>query len=186
MILSITPKQKIYLTAFGFLAGFVLAWLFVISPLVNQIRADGRELAQKKKEIESFYRDWQALEENKRSFREIQKELAGQSAFLPAQEPLKFIEYAESAAQQTGNHQDIAVVPADKDAPAGQLAFRLTTQGSFPNLIKFLIYLENAPYYNSVQALQIRRVSQREADMIGAAGRLGDVSSTVELSVYQQ
>lgn len=184
MTLEITPKQKIYLTGLCFLAGFVLIWLMIISPLVNQIRTDGRELAQKKQEIEAFYRDWQALEENKRAFREIQKELVGELTFLPAKEPLKFIEYVESMARQTGNHQEIAVAPAEKDAPANELGFRLATQGSFPNFLKFLIYLENAPYYNAIDTLKIRRLSQKEADM--ADGSAGDVSSAIELSVYQQ
>ncbi len=181
-----TPQQKIYLMIGGYLAALVLAWFFIITPLIAQIQFDGQELAGKKQEIENFFQDWQNLEESKALFRSVQKEMAAQPALLSAKEPLKFIQYVENVARQTSNYQEIAALAPDKDqvTPQNQLDFQLTTQGSFPNLVKFLVYLENAPYYNEVVDLNIRRLSQKEAST-NHAGTAGDVAGSIKLSVYK-
>lgn len=183
-----SPQQKIYLLIGGYLAALVLAWFFVVTPLISQIRTDGQELGQKKQEIDNFYQDWQNLEESKTIFRSVQKEMAAQPAFLSAKEPIKFIQYVESVARQSGNYQEIAALAPDKDTPApqNQLDFQLTTQGGFSNLVKFMIYLENAPYYNEIVSLQIRRLSQKEVGISNRAGSAGDVTGNIRLAVYKE
>ena len=178
---SLTPKQRIYLAAAGWLLVLSLCVIFVILPLISQIKNDGQELAQKKQGMELFYADWQVLEKAQKDYRAMQSELDALPAFLPSGEALKFIMMLESFAQATDNNYAVSVVNApEKKAQTTNL--QVSLRGNFPNLMKFLAYLENAPYYNNINSLRSQRLSDKNLE--GAA--IGDINTTLTISVYQQ
>jgi type II secretory pathway component PulM len=186
---TINPKQKIYLTAGCFLIVVVLIVVFGVLPLISKIKKEGKVLISKKQMMEFFYDDWRTLENAKKEYQKIQKEMDSLSALLPLNETIKFIMSLENIAQITNNQEEISVLnygsqsvaeSQKKQPQKDSLSFQVKLQGSFPNLIKFLTYLENNSYYNDVNSIQIQRFSQKELSNIG------DISTVLKLSVYQQ
>lgn len=180
---SLNPKQKIYLTVFAWLAALVLLIVLIAVPLVSQIKSDGSELAQNKQDMESFYKEWQALESAQKDYQALQGEINALPAFLPTSEALKFIVLIEKFAQATDNAQTVSVV--DKKAAAAKKTtdLQISLRGNFPNLVKFLVYLENAPYYNDVKALGAQRLSEKEGTEKNI--NTGDINTILTVSVYQ-
>ncbi|MBU3901412.1 hypothetical protein KKF25_02095, partial [Patescibacteria group bacterium] len=156
---SLNPRQKIYLTALIWLAILGALILWVLMPLVSQIQGDGSELARKKQEMELFYQDWEALAKSQKNYQVMANELNALPAILPANEALKFIVLIEKFAQVTNNQQTVAVVDASQPdkTQKGTIDLQINLRGNFPDLVKFLIYLENAPYYSYLKSLQAQR-----------------------------
>jgi len=181
-VANLNPKQKIYLTAIAWLAAGGLIAAFVALPLISQIKNDGLELAQKKQDAELFNNEWQTLAKAQKDYQTMQNELNALPALLPSSEALKFIVLMEKFAQITNNQQNVSVSDAQpaKDQKKTTTDFQVSLRGRFPDLIKFLIYLENAPYYNDIRSLAIQRLSTKEST--GAA--IGDINTILNLSVY--
>lgn len=179
---SLAPQQKIYLTILAWLAALVLIILFIAKPLISQIRNDGLELAQKKQGLELFYADWQALEKAQKDYQTMQNELSGLPALLPANDALKFIVLIEKFSQATNNQQTVSIAAAKTTGKQEKNAvdFQISLRGGFPDLMKFLIYLENAPYYNQVKSLDARRLTSKENE--GASGALNTI---LNVTAYQ-
>lgn len=185
----LNPKQKIYFTAAFWLVVLALIVAFIIAPIISQIKNDGLELAQKKQGMESFYEDWQILTKTQKDYQAMQSELNALPALLPSNEALKFIVLIEKFAQATNNRQEVSIVnnnesiASAKTAPTAKEAAKLqiSLRGSFPDLIKFVVYLENAPYYNNIKSLQAQRLTQKE----NAGANSGDVNTILNVSVYQ-
>ncbi|HRY52813.1 MAG TPA: hypothetical protein P5089_03105 [Candidatus Portnoybacteria bacterium] len=181
---SLNPKQKIYLTVFAWLAALVLLVVLIAVPLVSQIKSDGSELAQDKQDMESFYKEWQALESAQKDYQALQGEINALPAFLPTSEALKFIVLIEKFAQATDNTQTVSVInKKDLSSAKKTTDFQISLRGNFPNLVKFLVYLENAPYYNDVKALGAQRLSEKEGTEKNI--NTGDINTILTVSVYQ-
>ncbi len=184
---NLTTKQKIYLSLGVFSALLFLIIFLVVAPVVSQIRNDGLELVQKKQNMELFYSDWRLLDKSHKDYQAMRAEIGGLPALLPKEEPLKFIVLIENIAQATGLRQEVSVIPAPNDnknaAVKNSLDFQIILRGRFPNLIKFLVYLENAPYYSNLKSLQIQRLSAKDAS--GASVSSGEISATLKVNVFQ-
>jgi len=188
-------SKKIYFISSAFALGLVLFVVLVIVPLIRQISIDSQMLYQKKQTVDSFFQNWQNLENSKKNYDEIEKELQNKTALLTSDEAIKFILAVEDSARATQNHQTISVLEKAPSADAqsktqksNAINFQISLWGSFPNLIKFLIYLENAPYYNDISSLQINRLIANDVETLRNTVNLsvGDINSIITLSVYQQ
>lgn len=187
---ALTTVQKISLVAVGFFVVLGLIIFLVTSPLIRQIKNDGLELSEKKQNIELLYQDWRILEASRKEYVKIENELNSLPTILPAGEALKFIMLIESIAQGTNNRQEVSAINGSGEKKTNQpLDFQITLRGNFPNLVKFLAYLENAPYYNEIDSVQIKGLtakdiqSMKEGEGVGLGA--GDITSTLKISVYQ-
>jgi len=177
--------KKIYLFAGAFLITIILLVSLVIFPIFEKVKNSSIQLSQKKEETDSLLQNWQSLETTKKDYAAMSQEISQLPALLAPNEAIKFILTVENFAQATQNQEDISVASQINDATASQqpektLDFQISLAGNFPNLIKFLIYLENAPYYNNVKSLQISRSNETGPKSTG-----GDINSIINLSVYQ-
>lgn len=179
---NLNPKQKIYLTALIWLAvlGALIAWVLI--PLISQIQDDGAELAQKKQDMELFYQDWEALAKSQKDYQTMANELNALPAILPPSEILKFIVLVEKFSQITANQQTVTIADASQPDKTRKDAvdLQINLRGDFPDLIKFLIYLENAPYYSQLKSLQAQRLFAKENE-----GTSGGVNTILSVSVHQ-
>lgn len=183
-----SPAKKTYLISAAFLVAILLA-AFISSFLISQIRAESNKMFEAKQELNSFNQNWRNLNTTKQESATIKDQLAQKTALLPTEDAINFILAVESSAQTTQNRETISVTPppAKVDTNAkNTIDFQISLWGNFPNLIKFLIYLENAPYLNSVNSLTIRRLTEADLGSADAAGsQAGDVNSVINLSTYQ-
>jgi hypothetical protein len=187
---DLTTKQRIGLASLGFFALLGLVIFLVAAPLIRQIRNDGLELSAKKKGIELLYQDWRVLESSRKEYLKIEGELNSLPTILPPGEALKFIMLIENIAQSTNNQQEVSVISSNtKEKNDQPIDFQITLRGDFSNLIKFIAYLENAPYYNEINSVQIKGLSDKDIQSIKEGERTdlaaGDITSTLKISVHQ-
>ena len=187
-------SKKIYIISSAFALGIILFIALVIAPLIRQISIDSQMLYQKKQIVDSFFQNWQNLENSKNNYDEIEKTLQNKTVLLTSDEAIKFILAVEDSARVTQNYQTISVLEKtpttegqSKTQKRNTIDFQISLWGSFPNLIKFLIYLENAPYYNNISSLQINRLIANDIETLRNTVNLsvGDINSIITLSVYQ-
>lgn len=190
-----SASKKIYLTSSAFGLGIALTVGLIVAPLIRQISIDSRALFQKNQDTESFFQAWRDMENSKKDYEEIRQELEDKPALLTSQEAIKFILAVEEFAQATQSHHTISMVQKTlspenqpKTSKQNTLDFQISLWGTFPNLIRFLIYLENAPYYNNVTSLQISRLTSKDVESLKEITDLsaGNINSVITLSVYQQ
>lgn len=189
----IGPARKLYLIGGGFILGIAAILLLAALPLLEFIKTDSGELSQKKQAVATLYQNWQEIENSKLEYGKIQAELKERTALLSSQEAIEFIQAVENAAQATQNSETISIYsPTPKKDSKDQktdktIEFRVALEGTFPSLIKFLTHLENAPYYNNINSLQIRLAKKNANNPDdGSQTASGEIESTIILSVFQQ
>lgn len=193
--LSLDQRKKLYLTVALIIISLLLMIALAISPLVAQIKRSSLALAQNKQTMESFFADWQTLENSRKEYEQIRQKIDSLPALLPKNDAIKFIMFVEEAARATDNQETISVInpaPTTEDkstkttgqSTSALISFQINLQGSFLNLMKFLIYLENAPYYNDLETIQIHRLGTNAGSNENI--REGDVGTSLKLKVYQQ
>jgi len=177
-----SPKQKIYLTGAAFVVAIVLIFVAVALPLISKIKTSNTTLAEQKSISDDFFQNWKNLESSKKAAQQIQRELSSQSTFLAKNDALNFIMSMENIASATGNQQEISINSEEAAQKDPALGLRMSLLGDFPGLIKFLILMENAPYFNDVEALNITQPSDKERP----EQKTGKINSVVDLNVYYQ
>ncbi len=180
-------QQKIYFLAGGLLTALVLVIFLAIIPLFNKFASQSYELAQKKQDAEVFYQNWQSLASVRQEYAKIKADLAAAKLLLEPDATIEFIKTLEGLAQKTGLRQEIALLDSPAAPAKKQLELQTTIWGSFPQVIKFMAYLENTSYLNEVQSLQIRRLQTSDLISQNISGlSSGDVQVIINLIVYQQ
>ena len=114
--------------------------------------------------------------------------MAGYPILLNEKESVKLIEALETAAGQSGLRQEISVLNPKPEEEKNSLKLQLYLRGSFPNLMKFLVSLENLTYLNNVKALNFTRLSQKEIEQNLEFKGLsaGDVNALISLEAFLQ
>ncbi len=177
-------NKKIYLFGGAFALAIILTISLVIFPIFTKIKNGSLQLSQKKEATDALLKNWQSLESTKKDYTTMSQEINQLPILLAPNEAIKFILTVEDFARATQNLEDISVASQLDDATTNQqpektLDFQISLTGNFPNLMKFLIYLENAPYYNNIKSLQISRLIEQNSVSSN------DVNSIINLSVYQ-
>ena len=112
--------------------------------------------------------------------------------FLSPDKVIDFILAVEEIATLSSNYQEIKGVGSPAPSTGGSeekdvLSFQISLWGNFPNLIKFLVQLENMEYFIDIYSLQIARAGEREwggLEEKGIVVSAGDVKSIINLGVY--
>jgi len=180
-------RRKTYYLAGAFILLIALIVGLGIFPVVSQINSQSQELAHQKQLIDSFFRNWQDSATAEKDYQEIKNQLSQAQAILPAQQAIDYILMVEKFAQATNNDHSITVTAANSADASANLGFQIVLRGSFPDLIKFLVHLENAPYYSNVKSFQVSRVSRLNGNQIKGAEepQIGEVNSLLNVAVYQ-
>lgn len=181
-MIQLSEKNKMYLAVSIFLALLITFFSLIITPLMAKIKNDSRLLTEKKSSLESLFQSWKKLEDSKKTYQKIQKELAGLPFFLQKNDAIKFIMSLENMARQTNNEQNITLLnPSGKKTENEPINMQVSLKGAFPDLIKFLILLENGPYFNDINSIQISRQSSIGETETGN----NIINSTINISAYQ-
>lgn len=181
MIIS-SSKQKLYLVGSGFLIVFILIFTIIIFPLIEKIKLNNTTLEEQKMASENFYQNWKDLISSKKNYQQIQNEMADQATFLSKNEDLKFIIAIEKITQTTGNRQEIFLINAKDKTTENETALKLqiSLYGDFRALLNFLVQMENTPYFNDINSLQINRITTKE----NSNDKTGEINSIINLSAY--
>jgi len=156
-------KKKIYLTLAVSALLVVLAFIFVILPLFNEIKGKSGKLAAQKEEFSALEAKIANLKEFEGLYSELQyllKEI--DKLFVNSGVPVEFIGFLERTAKEC--RLEIEILSAlntktEKDFWPS-ITFQAATTGSFLDFIKFLEKIENSLYLLEVQRISVNKPSE--------------------------
>lgn len=183
-------KKKTYLVLTGIIVLF-LAVVFLAAPfLVGEIKAAASKLALQKEGFGRIQGEQKDVLKWKKEYQEIKPEVDKIiNGFINKEGAIDFIMSLEKIAQETGNRYeikvtektDLAAQSIDKKTPLQFIDFQISLWSGFPNLIRFMAYLDSLPYAKEIKNLQIQRIS---ADDPIKGVKMGDVSSVINIRAY--
>ncbi len=161
-------KKKIYLTLFVFLLCFLLALIFIIFPLINQISDKSQLLSEQKSDLAVL----EARINNLEKFRELHDDLEYflaeiDNLFVDSRIPIEFINFLETTSLKCGLEIDILPVAgkeSDKELWP-YIKFKIVSVGLFPDFLMFLDKLENNPYLIEVKDINVNRLTGEQDEL---------------------
>lgn len=157
--------------------------------LLGKIRQDGQTMVIKKKEAENFFANWKNIEYLKKDYEDSYQAFWKEPSLLTEETQLDFIESLEDIARANNVQQNIEILSKKVQTNSEPLNFKISVWGSFDNFMRYLICLENNPFYNDAASIQIDRMDEagttkfKDANVSFAAG---DINAIINISVYQK
>jgi len=150
----------------------ILSIVFAISLIFIGIKKNSDELLLEKKNLSSFSEGIKDLQESKKLYEAHQADLEKISKeFVDPKVPVEFIKFLEQNAKNSGLSVDISpIATEEKENEWPSLSFQITTNGSFPSLLKFLEKLENSPYLIEILNLNLMRINELEEGGVSVGG----------------
>lgn len=187
-------QRKIYLTLVILAVVIIVLLFFLIRPLVAKVKAVSNDFIEKNNSLLSFEeRGTDYLARLRSEYFDIEPQIPKiNKYFLSPDKVIDFILAIEEIATLSSNYQEIKGVgspatPTDGSKKEDILSFQISLWGNFPNLIRFLVQLENMEYFIDIYSLQIAKVGEKEWSSLREKGivvSVGDVKSTINLGVY--
>ncbi len=179
-------QRKIYLTLVILAVVIIVLLFFLIRPLVAKVKAVSDDFVEKNNSLVSFEeRGTDYLTRLRSEYFDIESQIPEiNKYFLSPDKVIDFILAIEEIATLSSNYQEIREVGSPEE---DILSFQISLWGNFPNLIRFLVQLENMEYSIDIYSLQIVKVGERERGGLREKGIVvltGDVKSTINLGVY--
>ncbi len=151
-------RIKILITSAIFLTTLILFALFIIRPMFESIKKSSEELLATERELA-------AITEKSRQLAIWDKEQASldpelekiKNIFVDAEMPVEFAEFLEKTARECNLALKVSLANTNEKEEAGIffLDLKISTKGAFPDGLKFLDKLENAPYLIDISSLSI-------------------------------
>jgi len=160
--MKVNNLKKIFITLGATILIVFSLVFFVMKPLLVQVKHQSIKyqekslLFERRKELESYLR---RLKADVKIAQE--RSLVFKGMLLDSDKTVDFIVRLEEIAIQTNNWQELSI-PASKEKkekyPSQE--FNVTLEGSFPNLIRYLVHLENMKWFVGVDSLKISRIQE--------------------------
>jgi len=170
-------KQKICLISALFLVLIVILTLGVIKPLISEIKkasATAEESRERLLLLEKTDQDY--LKQVESDYKEINDNLdLIKSGFVDSKRAVDFFMALEEIASSISEKIEIKAT----EFPV----ITINLMGSFPNLMRFLGWLESGKYFLDVDLLQIKRIGEGETVEGFSAG---DIRATVTIKLYSE
>jgi len=149
--------KKIYLIVGATVIINLILIIFIVFPLIGNIKKISKDLVSQKSEIFLLEQREDNLKNLKKIYNSNQKNLEKIDAFsVDLNTPISFIGFLEKIAANSQAGIEISLT-GEKSGFKNSLSFSVSLGSSFPNFLKFLEKLENGPYLIEVSSLNIRR-----------------------------
>ena len=186
--MKLAPRQKIYFSA-GLAALLAIVLISAAVFLLDAASQQGKILLAQKQTTENFFADRSNFENIKKDYESFESQIAGQRALISPRESVGLIVALEDIARQNSMSQEIGTI--NNQSTAGDqnvLQLQIFLRGTFPNFLKYLIGLENLPYLNDLESLQIGRISASDVEQNQNFKGLsaGDINASLIISAYLQ
>lgn len=152
--------KKIYQIGGVFIIVNVILIIFIIFPLINNIKKTSRDLIAQKSELFLLEQKKNNLENLKTAYKVHQKDMEEiETVFINPETPIDFIRFLEAVAADSQALIDVSLAGGGSDFEHS-FSFHVSLKSSFPNFLKFLEKLENGPYPIEVSSLNIKRTTE--------------------------
>lgn len=168
-------KQKIFLASGLILIIIIFLLLGGLKPIVLEIKRTSTLVRESQQRLLSLEKtDPNYLKQLEADYKEINNNLALlKSGLIDGNQAVSFFVALEEAASSTSNRLEIK---------AGEFpSLTLELIGSFPNLMRFLGWIENGKYFLEINSIQTRAVGDKE---INEGFSFGDVKTTLKIKIY--
>ena len=167
--------KKNYISLILFIGIFLGLVLFVVFPLVKNIKESSQQLLLEEEARLTFSKEIENFQNFKEAYQAVEPDLKEvESSFIIPEPPIEFINFLEKTAADSNILLEISSVSPEKSEGKTwpSLDFNLQASGSFSNFSRFVERLENSLYLIEIYDLNMRKSS-------GAS----DESSTENVSV---
>ncbi len=176
-------KNKIYitLTVFCILSGALI--VFIIYPVIREIRKEAEELIVQRRETVLIERKLKNFEEFKQLYQEIRSDLKKTDfLFINPDVPVEFFGFLKRNAVYSQVSMDIAHWAVNENRAEASLMI----DGSFPNFLKFLERLETGFYLIEVLNIHVRKIERIPGHVLPeeAVFALNGIRASVLIKVY--
>lgn len=181
-----SKKQKILITLIIIALIVFMLMFFIVKPLLGQIKHESiryREkfsLFERRDELKSYLK---RLEADIGVVQEKSPTLQGM--LLDPEKTIEFVADLEGIAAATGNWQELSVPALGPEEVKQKFPFEeygVSLKGSFPNLIRYLVHLENVKWIVSLNSLGVSKIEAKKELPAGVSP--GDVQTNLRLKVY--
>lgn len=164
--------------------------IFLIYPIISDIRKNSQELISVKKDFIIFETKIRNLEEFETTHSELEPNFEKAfSLFIDPKAPVKFMEFLEKISQDCQLQTEILPVQISKNKEDrwSSLPLKITSVGYFSNFLKFIKKIEYSPYLIEIQSLRINRLAEREIESKEFDNLvLGGIRTTLSIKVFIQ
>ncbi len=164
--------------------------IFLIYPLISDIRKNSQELISAKKDLIMFEAKIRNLEEFNATYSELEPNFKKAfNLFINSKAPVRFMESLEKISQDCQLQTEIFPVhiSSGKEYKWSFLPLRITSVGYFPNFLKFLKKIEYSPYLIEIESLNISRLTEKEIELKEFENLvLGGIKTTLTIKVFTQ
>ncbi len=160
-------KKKILTVSIVLGTAFLLLFLFLIRPLLGQVKESFVEYKNVKQELLQLENRSMAFKNIERNYNKSLRKYIERidSYFIDSEMPVDFIKFLEKTALSSNVLIEVSPLSSKKDAK-DSMNFRIKVKGNnFKNLFSFLERIERSSYLLEVQGLNIRE-SKEEASLI--------------------
>lgn len=168
----INSQKKIYIVAITSGIINLVLIILVILPLLKTIENNSQALLSQKGELLLLKQRKENLE-NLKKVSETQRENLEkiEHTFVNPEIPIDFIRFLEKTALDSRTSIKISLASEKEEETdfGPTLSFNISLESSFPNFLKFLEKLENAPYLIEILNLNIERLGGETPGNISAA-----------------
>ncbi len=182
-------QQKIYISLIISTITILSLILILVIPFIKEIKSLSANLIEKQNlafSYETMAGDY--LKNLKNNYIGLEPQISKiNNSFVDSERIIDFILAAEKAAALTNNYQEIKETSLSAAEQDKTLFFQVSLWGSFSNLIKFLVQLENLDYFVDSNTLQITKIDERELKNLtdkGIVVSAGDVRSVINIKTY--
>jgi len=182
------PRKKTFLIS-GILVIISMALIyFGVYFLFEEIKKNSEELIKTKKELILLEIRFKDFEQFKKISGALQPDIEGsEKLFINPEVPIDFVQFLEKTALDSGVSIGISLPSAavKKGEPWSFLEFQINVTGLFPEFLKFLEKIENAPYLIEIKNLSINRISEKDITRKEfTTSTPADVSSILSIKVF--
>lgn len=178
LLTDMNIRQKIYLATGLALIIVILLFWGVVKPLLLEIQITSTSVKERNEKLLILTRTNQDyLKQLESDYNDIKEDISLiKSGFLDVDKVVDFFIYLENIAFNTSNELEIEA----KDFPV----FTLYLLGDFPNLMKFLGWLENSKYFVDLDLIQIKRFAEKGLSLEEEAVSIGNIKTTLKIKTY--
>lgn len=167
-------KQKIFLNSFIITAILTSLVIFAVIPLKNRIAEQSELFKEKRSVLYSLAQKQDYMEKLKIKYQEMEPNLnLLDKYFLKTDEFVNFVVQLENAATATQNILEVKITNQKEE----NLALQLSVSGPFPNLLRFVVWLENTAPLINVESFNIQRISGETPVLT----KIGDIEAVLNI-----
>jgi len=184
-IIKLDLRNKIIFSIIGFFIFIFVVVYFIIFPSIRDIKTIRDEIETQRVDLERKYVKGQSLRQLSEKLKKAEEKIyILDQVFIGKEDGLKFVTTLEDIAGKNGVNQKINLLPSIAvDNSYSQLVpLQLFPQGTFNQLLKYLVDLESLNYYINIRSLDFS--SGPRAVVSGEGESPGNVSLFIVADTY--